>query len=202
MQVLVADDDAVTRKLLTASLTKWGYTVIEVSNGIEALNALEAEKPPPLAVIDWIMPGMDGVDICRRVHQTQRDETCYIILLTARSTTQDIITGLDAGANDYIIKPFDSGELQARVNVGKRVVELEVALRQRVTELKDALKHIKTLQGILPICMYCHRIRTDEESWQKLEHYIQEHSEAQFSHSLCPECLEKYYPKPQDYDTR
>mgnify|MGYP000937458428 CR=1 FL=1 len=198
MYVLVADDDAATLRLLSVSLVKWGYDVLEASDGIEAITLLEGEPCPSIAILDWVMPGMDGIDICREIRNRGRHESCYIILLTAKTATADIIAGLGAGANDYVVKPFDSGELQARVSVGKRVVELQQTLRNKVNELQAALKHIKTLQGILPICMYCHRIRTDEESWQKLEQYIQEHSEAQFSHSLCPECLEKYFPKPID----
>ena len=111
---------------------------------------------------------------------------------------EDIVAGLEAGANDHITKPFDRDELKARVRVGQRVIELQSALADRVRELEEAMSHIRTLQGILPICMHCHRIRNDQESWERIESYIQEHSEAQFSHGLCPECLEKYYRQTDD----
>jgi DNA-binding response OmpR family regulator len=114
-------------------------------------------------------------------------------MLTARGERSDLIEGLEAGADDYVNKPFDPSELQARLGVGQRVVELQQVLAERVAELQHALEHVKTLQGVLPICMMCKKIRDDGESWQRLEQYVTDHSEAQFSHSLCPECLEKHY---------
>ena len=100
-----------------------------------------------------------------------------------------------SGANDFIGKPFHHEELRARLSVGRRIIEMQSTLESRIIALQDAISHIKRLQGILPICMHCHKIRTDKESWEKIEHYITEHSDAQFSHGLCPECLGKYYHK-------
>lgn len=201
VKVLVADDDATTRRMLVAFLEKWGYTVVEAADGKEALAVLEGRDPPRLAVLDWVMPEVDGIELCRRVRASALGELCYIILLTARDAKADIVVGLDAGANDYITKPFDGEELQARVAVGSRVVELQDALVERLRELEEAVQHIRTLQGILPICMHCHRIRDDRASWQQLEHYVQTHSEARFSHGLCPECLAKYYPEPTGHES-
>jgi len=144
------------------------------------------------------MPGMDGIDVCRRVKALQTDTPPYIVMLTAREAKEDLAAALEAGADDYVTKPFDPRELRARLAVGRRVVELQEALAQKIGDLQDALDHVKTLQGILPICMHCHRIRNDQESWERLEKYITEHSDAQFSHGLCPECLEKYYPEAQE----
>ena len=141
------------------------------------------------------MPGLEGIEICKRIRDQQSGSPPYLILITAKEGKEDLLRGFAAGADDYVVKPIDPAELRARVQVGARVVELRSALAKRVQELEDALSHIRTLQGLLPICMHCHRIRTDEESWQRLESYIEEHSEAAFSHSLCPECLEKYYPE-------
>jgi DNA-binding response OmpR family regulator len=106
---------------------------------------------------------------------------------------EDVVEGLEAGANDYIRKPFDRPELRARVRVGERVLELEAALAERIRALQDALAHVKTLQGLLPICMHCHRIRNDQQTWERLEKYISEHTEAEFTHGLCPECMKKHY---------
>ena len=193
MEILVAEDSRASRALLEALLKKWGYDVLSVCDGDEAWAVLKSEDAPKLAILDWMMPGKDGADLCRDVRQLKVDELIYIILLTARGRKEDITEGLSAGANDYVIKPFDNNELRARIQVGCRVIDLQTALVSRVEELKEALSQIKTLQGIIPICMHCHKIRTDEEAWQKMEAYMEEHSEAQFSHSLCPDCLAEHY---------
>jgi phosphoserine phosphatase RsbU/P len=115
----------------------------------------------------------------------------YLILLTAKGRREDIITGLKAGANDYVTKPFDREELRARVQVGARIVELQHSLADRVHALEEALARVKQLQGLLPICSYCKKIRDDQNYWQQVENYISRHSEAQFSHSICPGCYEQ-----------
>jgi phosphoserine phosphatase RsbU/P len=193
MKILIAEDDRTSRMILKAILTKWGYEVVETQDGNEAWQALRKEDAPRLIILDWVMPGMSGEEICRKLRKTKPLLPFYAILLTSKRESEDVVTGLDAGANDYIRKPFHRPELQARVRVGERVLELESALSQRVHELQDALAHIKTLQGLLPICMHCHRIRNDQQSWERLEKYITEHTEAEFTHGLCPECMEKYY---------
>jgi DNA-binding response OmpR family regulator len=195
MRVLVAEDDLLSRRMIEAMLEKWGYQVTTASDGDEAWELMQAEDPPKLVILDWIMPGMEGVEVCRKVRESGRSEPTYIILLTSKGEKGDIVSGLEAGADDYIAKPYDSEELRARVQVGERVIALQTALAARVKELQDALVHIKTLQGILPICMHCHKIRNDEDAWQRLESYIQDHSEAEFSHGLCPECFKKHYPE-------
>lgn len=191
MRVLIADDDAVSRILLRKTLMNWGYDVVAVNDGAQAWEQLAAPDPPPLAVLDWMMPQLSGTDVCRRARDPQYHLLTYIILLTVRSEQSDIIEGLDAGANDYIRKPFDLGELQARLRVGVRVVELQSALAGRVEELKAALADVRTLQGLIPICSRCHRLRNDEQVWQGFERYIEQHSEARLSHGFCPECLQK-----------
>ena len=115
----------------------------------------------------------------------------YIILLTGLGGRQNIIQGLQAGADDYITKPFDREELRARLEVGRRIVELQLSLAERVQQLEDALARVKQLQGLVPICSYCKKIRNDRNYWQRLESYLSDHSEAQFSHGICPECYEK-----------
>jgi DNA-binding response OmpR family regulator len=195
MKILAAEDDPTSREILRVMLQKWGYDVVTAANGDQAWEILRSsQEPPRLAILDWMMPGRNGIDVCRQVRQHTPALSVYIILLTSLASKSDIVAGLDAGANDYVIKPFDKAELLARIQVGCRVIELQNALEARVQQLEEALAHIKTLQGIIPICMHCHKIRTDKESWQRLELYIQDHSGASFSHGVCPECMEKIYP--------
>lgn len=198
MRILIAEDDATSRLVLESLLKRWGYEVISTPDGNQAWTALQAKDAPRFAILDWMMPGMDGAEVCRKVRETERDCSTYIILLTALGRKEDIITGLEAGADDYVTKPFDMQELHARIKVGQRIIELQSTLSNRILELQDAMTHIKTLQGILPICMHCHKISDSHESWLKLEEYVEGHSDAQFSHGLCPECLEKYYPETDE----
>ncbi len=193
-KILVAEDDPTTRLLIGSVLSKWSYNVIAASDGVEAWMILTAADPPRLLLLDWEMPGMEGIEVCRKVRRRPENDPSYIILLTGRDSKQDIVKGLEAGANDYISKPFDNDELRARVKVGHRFIELQTALASKITELQNALEHITTLQGILPICMHCHKISENRDVWKKLEEYVVDHSELKFSHGLCPECYEKYYP--------
>jgi CheY-like chemotaxis protein len=150
------------------------------------------------------MPGMDGLELVRRVRSMpvrpdgagiEPGGRPYMIMLTSRDKKDDVIVGLDAGADDYLTKPFDPGELRARVAVGQRMVELEDGLVLKVRELSQALDDIRILQGILPICSFCKKIRDDQGYWNQVEAYISRHSDAQFSHSVCPECMKKHYPE-------
>ena len=194
MKILIAEDDSVSRKLLHAHLTKWGYEVTAACDGREAWDILKRNDSPRLVILDWTMPEIDGIELCKKIRRLQAKQYIYIILLTAKKQKDDIITGLDFGADDYITKPFDPNELKSRVKCGIRILDLESALTGNITELKDALDHVKRLQGLLPICMYCKKIRDDTNAWKNIEIYIEEHSEAMFSHSLCRECRLKYYP--------
>ncbi len=142
MKILIAEDDQTSRWMLEAILRKWGYEVIAVCNGQDAWEVMQAENPPPLAIIDWIMPDMEGVEFCRKVRESVRIASTYIILLTGKREKNEVIIGLDAGANDYIRKPFEREELHARIRVGKRVIELQFTLAERVKELEEALSRI------------------------------------------------------------
>ncbi len=191
MKVLIAEDDPVSRRLLQAALAKWGYEVTVTTNGKEAWNALQAPNAPSLLVLDWLMPEMDGVEVCREARKSDALKSSYIILLTSRGSKEDIVQGLEAGADDYVTKPFDHGELRARVQVGSRVVQLQSALADRVKELEEAMANVKQLQGLLPICCYCKKIRDDGNYWHRVESYITGHANVRFSHGICPDCSEK-----------
>jgi sigma-B regulation protein RsbU (phosphoserine phosphatase) len=188
MKILVAEDELVSRHMLEYSLRRWGYEVTAVEDGTKAWKVLQNELAPQVAILDWQMPGMDGTEICRLIRNNPRTRAIYVVLLTARSGREDKIRGLLSGADDYITKPFDREELRARVQVGMRVLELQGALAQRIQELEEALSRVSLLQGLLPICSYCKKIRNDGNYWQQVEGYISEHSEVQFSHGICPEC--------------
>jgi DNA-binding response OmpR family regulator len=191
MRVLIAEDDPVSRRLLQASLIKWGYDVTVTAHGKEAWQALQDPDPPPLLILDWLMPEMDGTEVCRQVRHSPVHQSAYIILLTSRGSKVDIVQGLEAGADDYVTKPFDHGELRARVQVGSRVIRLQTALADRVKELEEAMSSVKTLQGLLPICCYCKKIRDDGNYWHRVESYIAGHANVRFSHGICPDCSEK-----------
>jgi phosphoserine phosphatase RsbU/P len=188
MKVLIAEDDRVTGEILARTLQRWGYETKVVADGAQAWEYLRNATAPTLAILDWMMPEIDGPDVCRRVRAELPLAHMYLLLVTARESRGDVVAGLDAGADDYIIKPFDPDELRARVAVGVRVLGLQQKLAERVAELQDALANVKQLRGLLPICSYCKRIRGDDQYWQQVEGYIADHSEAQFSHGICPSC--------------
>jgi phosphoserine phosphatase RsbU/P len=191
MRILIAEDDLVSRRLLEVTLTGWDYDVQVTCDGRAACQALEAEDPPPLALLDWMLPEMDGLEICRRLRSTEAGRAIYIILLTARVRKEDVIAGLDGGADDYITKPFDREELRARLRAGCRIVELQASLAERMAELEESLARIKQLKGMLPICAWCKKVRDDHNYWQEVECYVASHSEAQFTHGICPGCMDK-----------
>lgn len=190
-KILIAEDDAVSRRMLEATLAKWGYEVLACGDGATAWEVLSQQETPSLAILDWMMPVMDGTEICRRVRAESVLPPIYLILLTARGGKEDLVEGLDAGADDFITKPFDREELRARLQVGERIIALQRTLAARVRELQQALARVKVLQGLLPICSYCKKIRNDGDYWERVEDYLSEHTDAQFSHGICPDCYEK-----------
>jgi CheY-like chemotaxis protein len=191
MHVLIAEDDRVTGEILARTLQRWNHETTLVGDGGKAWEYLRASTSPTLAILDWMMPEMDGPEVCRRARAELPLANMYLLLVTARETRSDVIVGLDAGADDYVIKPFDPEELRARINVGVRVLGLQQKLAERVDELQAALSNVKQLHGLLPICSYCKRIRGDDQYWQQVEGYIAQHSNAEFSHGICPTCFAK-----------
>jgi sigma-B regulation protein RsbU (phosphoserine phosphatase) len=191
MRALIAEDNATTRLLLESTMIDWGYDVIATSDGVEAWQALQHAEIPELVLLDWKMPGMDGIQVCRQFRQLPGAHAAHVMLVTARGSKDDIVAGLEAGADDYLTKPFEPCELRARLQAGARIVELQKNLADRVRDLEQALANVKQLHGLLPICAYCKRIRDDHNYWQQVEAYISAHSEAQFSHGICPDCHER-----------
>jgi diguanylate cyclase (GGDEF)-like protein len=140
LKVLVAEDDAMFRRLLERQLQNWGLEVIAVEDGEQAWKIVEQPNPPDLLILDWMMPGIDGVDLCRRVRQQQNDRYPYVLLLTGKDEKQDVIEGLNSGADDYLTKPFDLGELRARIRAGKRILSLQ----QQLIRAREALRYEAT----------------------------------------------------------
>ncbi|HEV7866995.1 MAG TPA: response regulator [Chthoniobacteraceae bacterium] len=188
-RLLIAEDHEASRRILQAYLQARGFEVVATDNGTEAANILEGENPPSIALLDWMMPGTDGVEVCRRVRSLGVRPYTYLVLLTSRSGKDEVAEGLEAGADDYVTKPCDRDELRARLAVGQRVVKLERALAARVVELETALSEVRRLKRLLPICMYCKRIRDDRDYWRQLEEYIHLETGTNFSHGICPQCM-------------
>jgi DNA-binding response OmpR family regulator len=178
MRALIADDDAMTAMMLGRAMELLGFDVTVVHDGDAAWRAITSDAAPSLAILDWMMPGIDGVELCRKIRTAlPRAAYVYVILVTSRTSRQDLVDGLDAGADDYLTKPFDPDELRARVRVGERMLNL--------------LANVRQLTGLLPICSYCKRIRDDQNYWAQVEHYITAHSDVRFSHGICPGCYDR-----------
>ncbi|HYT91509.1 MAG TPA: response regulator transcription factor [Gemmataceae bacterium] len=191
MKILVAEDDRVSRRMLETVLGEWGYEVTAVADGLAAWRAFLTDSDLELAILDWLMPGIDGRELCRRVRELTDPRPAYLILLTARGSRSDVVAGLRGGADDYITKPFDLGELEARLHTGRRVLDLQRNLACRVHQLEVALKQVHQLRGLLPICMYCKSIRDSENYWAQVEAYLEAHSGTKFTHGICPHCYDK-----------
>jgi DNA-binding response OmpR family regulator len=177
LSVLVVDDDAVARAQLRALLRAAGYEVSLAEHGREAWDALQLARIP-VVISDWYMPEMDGPELCRRIRARRDQPYVYFILVTSRGGKEQYLAGMRAGADDFITKPVDADQLCARLTVAERILGVRRELQQ--------------LEGLLPICAYCKRIRDDQEHWGSLEGYIEKRSEAQFSHGICPECYAKH----------
>jgi len=188
-QILIADDDPAALLVLDATLRSWGYRPLQAADGESALAIMMGEDAPAIAILDWIMPDLSGTEVIRRLRERDAERRPYLLLLTARDDAESIAEGLNSGADDYLAKPFDHRELRARIKVGERVIQLEHERVHRIRELEEALASVRTLQGLLPACAWCRRVRDDDDYWKKLEEYVGEHTALQFSHGICPECL-------------
>ncbi len=177
MRILIADDDRMSTMMLSRNLERWGFEVVVAQDGASAWQHIVGATPPALAIVDWMMPGIDGIELCRRIRAASLPAPVYVILLTSRTSRQDLVAGLEAGADDYLTKPFDPDELRARIHVGQRTLAL--------------IANVKRLSGLLPICSYCKRIRSDQNYWEQVESYISDHTDARFSHGICPSCFDK-----------
>jgi sigma-B regulation protein RsbU (phosphoserine phosphatase) len=175
--VLVVDDDPVSSAQLGALVQAAGYKASFVPDGRQAWELLQVARVP-IVVSDWYMPEVDGPELCRRIRGRARDPYVYFILVTSRGGKQQYLAGMKAGADDFIAKPVDPDELQARLTVAERILGLRRELQQ--------------LEGLLPICSYCRRIRNERDEWETLDSYLERRFDAQLSHGICPDCYIRF----------
>jgi phosphoserine phosphatase RsbU/P len=180
-RILFAEDDAVTRLVVTAQLQKLGYETMVARDGAEALTIFRREKPS-IVITDWMMPNMDGTDLCREIRKQVDSRYTYVIILTALDRKAGYVEGMKAGADDFVSKPCSMEELNVRLRVAERILTLQAEARQ--------------LEDLLPICPECQRIMTEDGAWQQVESYIMRRTDAHFSHGICPACFEKHI-RPQ-----
>ena len=190
-RILVVEDDPTFMTLLKLSLESFGEPFQSVTDGTAAWQLLSQPHTFQVVILDWNLPGLSGLEICQKVRALPTHEPPYIVLLTGNDRKEDVVKGLKAGADDYMTKPFHRDELSARLNVGKRIAQLQRTLTSRVKELETALKKVTELEGLIPICAYCKKVRDDKNYWHQVEEYVSVRSGALFSHGVCPICAEK-----------
>ena len=188
-RVLVAEDNDKTRVSLVFLLQRHGFDVTVVNDGQAALEILSAPNPPQIALLDWEMPRLDGLQVCREVRRIAGRYT-YIVMLTAHDRASDVLAAFAAGVDDFLSKPVDSPQLLARLRCGERVLALEERGVERIAELEKALDEVRQLKRLLPICMYCKKVRDDSDYWQEIDAYIHEQTGTDFSHGICPGCMD------------
>jgi CheY-like chemotaxis protein len=200
MKILVTDDDPDVLFLSSTVLKRSGHEVLEAESGGECLATMHAHHPD-LVLLDVMLPDMRGVEVCRRIKADPDLTGTFVILLSGVEVSPELqAQGLDAGADGYMVKPVANRELVARVQAMERIKRVEDTLREKekeqeklISQLQEALAEIKTLKGFIPICASCKKIRDDEGYWKQLEAYISEHTDAVFSHGICPECAEGFW---------
>ena len=188
-RVLCVDDDPATQVILSGIIEDAGWQPASAMNAAEARDVLNANPDIPVVLLDWMLPDGSGVDLCRELKAIS-GASLYVILVTVRGEPEDVETGLDAGADDYLVKPVSPVEVRARIRSGFRAADAQRQLADRLTQLELALKRVSNLESLLPLCMYCRRINSSD-AWQSVEDYLWEHVDVKVSHGCCPDCLSK-----------
>lgn len=196
--ILIVDDNPTNLGVLFDYLKDIGYRVLVETNGESALTTI-GQITPDIVLLDVTMPGIDGFETCRRLKTNESTKNIPIIFMTALADAIDEVKGLDVGAVDYITKPIKVETVSARINTHLTLRRTQKELEEKIFQLQQALANIKTLKELIPICANCKRIRDDEGFWQQVEIYIRDHTHAQFSHGICPDCMETLYP---DYNQK
>lgn len=196
-KIIIIDDNKVNILLAVAILKKSDYEIRTAMDGFEGLKLIK-EFNPDVILLDIMMPGMSGIEVCRKL-KTDDDYFDFkdipVLMVTAKVEDSDLEEALEAGATDYIKKPISEIELSSRVRNAVREVEYLNELKKTNAELQKALDEVKTLSGLLPMCSHCHKVRDDKGYWNDVEVYISNHSDANISHGLCPDCISKLYPE-------
>ena len=193
-RILIVDDEEMLLLYLSKRLKKHNYDVVTCLSGEEALEKVKAFDFD-VVILDVILPGIDGYEVCRRLKSDKKTSGIMVLILSVRKTVEERLKGYEVEADDYITKPYDPEELLAKIRI---LLRLKNALDERdrfIHKLQEALNKVKTLSGLLPICSSCKKIRDDRGYWKQIEDYIREHSPANFSHSICPECAKRLYPE-------
>lgn len=193
-RILIVDDEEMLLLYLSKRLKKHNYDVVTCLSGEEALEKVKAFDFD-VVILDVILPGIDGYEVCRRLKSDKKTSGIMVLILSVRKTVEERLKGYEVEADDYITKPYDPEELLAKIRI---LLRLKNALDERdrfIHKLQEALSKVKTLSGLLPICSSCKKIRDDRGYWKQIEDYIREHSPANFSHSICPECAKRLYPE-------
>ncbi len=191
-RILVCDDDPIVLRATSRVLRSAGYDVSEALTGETCLQAIQ-EKRPDMLLLDVMLPDINGIEICKRIKADPNLRTIFVVLLSGLTESDRQAEGLESGADGYIGKPIASRELLARVDAMVRIIKAERERDKLIRELQDAMANIKILRGLLPICASCKKIRDDKGYWNQLETYILKHSEAEFTHGICPDCMQKLY---------
>ena len=192
IRILVVDDSPNNLRLLSHILKNQPYDLTLMRDAKSALSSAQ-DDPPDLILLDIKMPHMSGYEACERLKDNERTRDVPVIFISALAETEDKVKAFSHGGVDYITKPFQPGEVRARVHTHLTLWRLRKELKEQNAKLKEALANIKTLKGLLPICAKCKKIRDDNGYWNRLECYIQKHSEAFFTHGICPQCAKALY---------
>lgn len=192
MKILIAEDEFTTRMMVQVCLENWGYRVESVTNGNDAWVALQKPDAPHIAILDWEMPELDGVEVCRRAKEMDAVNPPYILLLTSRDRKTDIVKGFDAGADDYMTKPFNDDELRARVRVAERLVRTQSSLSESVAELKEVLNQVEALENGIEVCRTCQKIFSPYDGeWHGAHDILENGIDPRFIVKTCPGCVQK-----------
>ena len=188
-RVLCVEDDPGTRVMLGGIIEGAGWRPEAAASATAAREVLASSPDIPVVLLDWMLPDGSGLDLCREL-KTMFGASLYVILVTVRSAPEDIESGLDAGADDYLVKPVSPVEARARIRSGLRAVDAQRQLAERLAQLEAAMKRVSSLESLLPLCMYCRRINSSE-TWQSVEDYLWDQVDVKVSHGCCPDCLDK-----------